>query len=389
MINFKNIILVYIFFICISYNLQWFYIVGSFSYADLLLPVLFLVAYKKTQFKLDYVSFLLIGLALVSCASSWYAASSGLFPNFSVGYFFRSLYFVGLYVVLLNSNVSAEHVIRTISLSLFFSLLLCLYIWSTNPRYFGFAEIMPMLHVRESPSGLVVNRNESGLTASLLYTISFFGLVYRKLFPNLINWFLVAFSLLIVAITFSKGAWLLALIASFIIILYRYKVTKFMIASSLLLVLVPFLPLAEFAFVDAVISRFTGSSLTNSIRLGYILDSVLIGATNFILGIGPGNYQEYTMVNDYGVTTDPHNTYLQTFAELGIFGLILVLFFYGTSLLQSFFNGQKDENHIIIFVLIVLLAADGMQSGLSLSMKILYILSALSMKRALNVRNKS
>ena len=389
MLSLKNITLAYIFFVCISYNLTWFYFVGSFGYVDLFLPILFFATLRQRRVCLDYVSFLLIGLALVSCASSWYAASSGLFPNFSIGYFFRSLYFVGLYVVLLNSNVSAEDVIKAISLSLFFSLLLCLYIWSTNPRYFGFSEIMPMLLVLESPSGLVVNRNESGLTASLLFTISFFGLVYRKLFSNLINWFLVAFSLLVVAFTFSKGAWLLALIAGFIIILYRYKVTKFMIVSSLLLVLVPFFPLAEFAFVDAVISRFTGSSMTNSIRLGYILDSVLIGATNFILGIGPGNYQEYTIVNDYGVTKDPHNTYMQTFAELGIFGLILVLFFYGTSLLQSFFNGKHDENHVIIFVLIVLLAVDGMQSGLSLSMKILYVLSALSMKRALNVRNKS
>tara|TARA_B110000003_G_scaffold274559_1_gene314830 strand:- start:747 stop:1916 length:1170 start_codon:yes stop_codon:yes gene_type:complete len=389
MINLKNITLAYIFFVCISYNLKWFYLVGSFGYVDLLLPILFFATLKKKHVSLDIVSFLLIGLAIVACASSLYAVLSSLYDNFNIGYTLRSLYFVALYVVLLNSDVSTEDVVKTIALSLLFSLILCFYIWSTNPRYFGFAEIMPMLHVRESPSGLVVNRNESGLAASLLFTISLFGLVYRKLFSNPVNWFLVTLSFLTVAFSFSKGAWLLALIASFIIIIYRFKVTKFIIASAFLLVLVPFLPLAELAFVDAVITRFTGSDMTNAIRLSYVLDSAFIGANNFFLGIGPGNYQEYTMANDYVVTIDPHNTYMQSFAELGIFGLILVLFFYGINLLQSFFNAKKDKNHIIIFVLIILLAADGMQSGLSLSMKILYILSALTMRRVLNVRDQT
>ena len=389
MLNLKNITLAYIFFVCISYNLKWFYLVGSFGYVDLFLPILFFATLKKKHVSLDIVSFLLIGLAILACASSFYAVSSGLYDNFNIGYALRSLYFVAVYVVLLNSDVSTEKVIKTISLSLLFSLLLCFYIWSTNPRYYGFAEIMPMLHVTDSPSGLIVNRNESGLTASLLFTISLFGLVYRKFFSNPVNWFLLTLSFLTVAFTFSKGAWLLALIASFVIILYRFKVTKFIIASIFLLVLLSFLPLAELAFIDAVMWRFTASGETNAYRIGYILDSAFIGANNFILGIGPGNYQEYTMANDYLVTIDPHNSYMQTFAELGIFGLILILFFYGASLLQSFFNGKKDENHIIVFVLIVILAVDGMQSGLSLSMKILYVLSALTMRRVLNVRNQA
>lgn len=389
MINLRNITLAYIFFVCISYNLKWFYLFGSFGYADLFLPILLFATLREKHVSLDMVSFLLIGLAIIACASSLYAVSSGLYDNFNIGYAFRSLYFVGLYVVLLNSKVSTEDVIKAISLSLLFSLFLCFYIWSTNPRYYGWAEIMPMLHVRESPSGLVVNRNESGLTASLLFTISLFGLVYKKFFSNRANFFLVILSFLTVALTFSKGAWLLALLASFIVVVFRFKATKLIFVGISLLCLLPLLPLAELAFVDAVIWRFTGSAETNAYRLAYVLDSALIGADNFMLGIGPGNYGEYTRANGYVVTIDPHNSYMQTFAELGIFGLLLVLFFYGASLLQSFFNAKKDENHIIIFVLIVLLAVDGMQSGLSLTMKILYVLSALSMRRVLNVRNQT
>jgi len=386
MINFKNIILVYIFFICISYNLKWFYIVGSFSYADLLLPVLFLSSLKKTQFKLDYVTFLLIGLAFISCTSSLNAILLGSYDDFKVGYFFRSLYFVLLYLFLLNTNVSTDDVIKMILLSLLFSLLVCFYIWSTNPRYFGFSS-MPMLHIRESPSGLVVNRNETGLTASLLYTISFYGLVYRKFFSTPVNIFLVILSLLTVALCFSKGAWLLTVIASVFIIAYRFKAIKLFFVSIFILILVPFLPISDFIFFDAVATRFTGSGETNDIRLSYVWDSVLIASDNLIFGIGPGNYKEYTIANGYTITIDPHNTFMQSFAELGIFGLLIVTFFYGTVLLQSFFNGKKEKNHIIVFVLVVLLTADSLQSGLSLTMKIFYILAALTMRKGSNVQS--
>jgi O-antigen ligase len=388
MLNLKNLTLVYVFFACISYNLQWFYIAGSFAYVDLLLPFLLLATLLTKEVKLDFISYLLIGLAVLSCASSLFAVSSGAFDNFNIGYVLRSTYFVILYVVLLNSDVSAENIIKTIIGALFFSLLLCFYVWTTSPRYFAFTS-MPMLHVLDSPTGIKVNRNESGLTASLLFAISFYAFVFNKFFNRPINLFILLISLSTVALAFSKGAWLLSLIAFLIISVYRFRITKILLISFILIFLILLIPLPDLSFVDAVITRFTGSAETNAYRLSYVLDSLMIGADNFILGIGPGNYQEYTMTNGYVVTIDPHNSYMQSFAELGLLGLLFVIFFYFSCLYQSFFNAQKDKLCIIIFVLIIMMAVDGLQSGLSLTMKILYILAALTMRRGLNVRQET
>lgn len=381
MIDINRVTLAYIFFICISYNLKWFYFTGSFAYADLFLPVLCLLTLKEVDIKFGVGFFLLSGLALLATASSFYAAVAGSFSNISIGYSLRALYFSVLYITLLNSKVSSEDVIKAIALSLLFSLLLCFYIWSTNPRYFGWAESMPMLHVRDSPSGLVVNRNESGLTASLLYGISIYSLAYSRIFSKPMSIFLVVVSSLTVALTFSKGAWLLAVIASFVVGAFKFKVRGLILGGVSLCIAIPFLASAELAFVDAVITRFTGSAETNAYRLAYVVDSVFIGTENLLFGIGPGNYEEYARQNGYVVTIDPHNTYMQTFAELGIFGLFTVVAFYGLNVAQSFINSKSDDGHIVLFMLILMLAADGMQSGLSLSMKILYILAALTMKR--------
>lgn len=383
MANLRIITLIYIFFSCISYNLEWFYLVGSFGYADLLLPILLLVNLRYKKIKIDLVSFLLFGLAILSCASLFFAAFSGLYDNLKVGYIFRSLYFLGLYTLILNSDIRAETIVKSILISLMFSLVLCFYIWSTNPRYYGYSSI-PMLHILESPSGLTVNRNESGLTACLAYALSLYGLVYRRFFSSKVNFMLMTISLLTVALSFSKGAWLLGLIASFFIIFFRVNITRFIGYTTFLIVVIFFLPLSEIAFVDAVISRFTNSSETNAYRLSYIFDSVKIGADNFLFGIGPGNYKEYTLANGYTVTIDPHNSYLQTFAELGAFGLMIVTVFYLLGLIQSYLNARKDIDHIVIFILIVMLIADGFQSGLSLTMKILYILVAVTMREVLN-----
>ena len=388
MLNLKNLTLVYVFFTCISYNLKWFYITGSFAFIDLLLPFLLLATLATKEVRLDFVSYLLIGLAALSCASSLLAVSSGIFDNFNIGYVLRSIYFVILYVVLLNSDVSAENIIKTIICALLFSLFLCFYVWTTSPRYFAFTS-MPMLHVLDSPTGIKVNRNESGLTASLLFAISFYAFVFKRFFNKPTNLFILLISLSTVALTFSKGAWLLSLIAFFMISVYRFKISKILLSSFILIFLILLLPLPDLSFVDAVITRFTGSTETNAYRLSYVLDALMIGADNIILGIGPGNYQEYTMTNGYVVTIDPHNSFMQSFAELGVAGLLLVILFYFSSLYQSFFNTQKDELYIIIFVLITMLVADGLQSGLSLTMKILYILAALSMRRGINVSQET
>lgn len=384
MINLRNITLIYIFFVCISYNFKWFYISGSFGYIDLLLPLLLLTTAYKKKIVLDFFFFALCGLAILTCASSLYAVSSGVLDDYKIGYIFRSLYFVALYALFLNSDVSNENIIKVIMISLIFSLILCFYIWTTSPRYFGITS-MPMLHILDSPTGIKVNRNESGLHASLLFALSLYGLVYKRFFNNSTNLFIVIISLLAVALTFSKGAWILSLIAAFLIIFNRYKLTKFLMVSCIFIAFLFLLPLSDLLFLDAVLTRFSNSGHTNAFRLGYLIDAINIGTENIFFGIGPGNYKEYATENGYLITVDPHNTFAQSFAELGIGGLLLVSLLYASSIYQSYFNIKKEKIYIIIFVLIVMLLADSFISGLSLSMKILYILAAITMRRGLNV----
>jgi len=377
MISVRAITLIYIFFLCISYNLEWFYMVGSFGYADLLLPPLLLMTLKNRKIHFDYVFFSLIGLAIISCTSSLHAALFANLENISLGYVFRSIYFVGLYLLVLNSAVSTEDILKAITLGLIFSLFFGFYIWSTSPRYFGFTS-MPMLHVLDSPSGLKVNRNETGLFSSLLFTVSFFALTYKKFFTPRMMSLVLLISCLAAALSFSKGAWLLSLAGFLFVSVFRFNKRQLIFVSLVPLILLAATATGGFAFFDAVIERFTNSGETNSYRVTYVFDSLLIGIDNFLLGIGPGNYREYTINNGFSVTIDPHNAFTQSFAELGFFGVVIVIGMYIASIIKSFRKIRISETYVIIFALIMLLFMDGLQSGLSLSIKLTYILFALS-----------
>jgi O-antigen ligase len=247
---------------------------------------------------------------------------------------------------------------------------------------------MPMLHVLDSPTGIKVNRNESGLYASLLFAISLYGLIYKKFFNQFTNLSIVIVSLLTVALSFSKGTWVLALLATFIIIYLKYNPKIFFVTISIVLFLFLLIPFSDLLFIDAVLTRLSGSDKTNVVRFGYLMDAIFIGADNVFLGIGPGNYKEYTSSNGYLITVDPHNASAQSFAELGIGGLVLVLLLYIFNVYQSYFNLKKEEVFVIVFVLVVMLTADSFISGLSLTMKIFYILMALIMRGSLDVRKE-
>lgn len=379
-ISMQPVLYVYLFFLCLPYNLEWFYISGSFGYIDLFLPIILIISFLQVSMKIDYIFLCLLFLATLSCISSINAVSVLGIDHVNIGYLFRSIYFVFLYLLFNNLNFNIDKVMRVLILSLLFSLILCIFIWTSSPRYFAFTKI-PMLHVLDSPLGIMVNRNETGLSSSLLFTISFFGLIYNKYFSRILLTFVVLVSGFAVAFSFSKGAWLLTIIGAFLVLasLYRYKI---IIMSILLILLSPLFSISsDLEFIDAVLTRFADSGESNSARLTYIIDSFSIGMNHIFLGIGPGNYGEYSSKANYMQTIDPHNAYLQTFAELGIVGFILVIILYFSALIQAYLKSKSNDSFILIYILILLLIADGFQSGLSLTMKILYVLLALIMSR--------
>ena len=380
---FDRIMLVYIFLISIPYNIEWFYITGSFAYADLMLPIMLIYVSVKKVLKFDSMFFCLYLLVLISLAS---ALKSNHYLDLSVtslGYPFRAAYFAALYLFIYNSKVKISDVTDAIMYSLFVTLLFSIYIWTMNPRYYGYTNI-PMLHVLDSATGLKINRNQTGLSSVLLFTLVYFKISFGYLKLNIRNAILLVISFLAILFSFSKGAWALGIIGFIGVTLIQRKnrgsfTTYFSIFGGSIAILT--LIILQIDLFDIIDSRFTNSRHTNLIRVQYVLDALSIGLNNPMLGIGSGNYFEYSTKFHYLITLDPHNSYLQAFAELGILALIIVCYIYIKPILTSYKKKSFNNNYSLLFIILLILAVDGFQSGLSLSMKLIYILSALSLKR--------
>ncbi len=147
-------------------------------------------------------------------------------------------------------------------------------------------------------------------------------------------------------LTWSRGAWLGALIGAiiFIMIYHRRSIYLFVIGAAS----IPFLP---FVLPDAIISRFTSignmADSSTSYRVYIWRASVNMLKDYFFTGIGVGEgafrkiYPLYTLS---GIEAAPHshNLYLQIWLETGIIGLLIFLifiFFY----MQSHFTCYKMQ----------------------------------------------
>jgi len=269
----------------------------------------------------------------------------------------------------------------------FVSILICWYSWSTSPRYFGSTSI-PMLHVLESPTNILVNRNQTGLTSGLLFTIIYYKLNFKELKFNLLNFVILVTSVLSIMFSFSKGAWILSFISFCIIISLKFKLSfRFVILINSLILTIFLVQNFYIDFWASIDNRLAQSGETNSYRLQYIYDSLNISYNNLLVGIGPGNYYDYTLKYGYDVTVDPHNSYLQTFAELGIFGLIFLILILYKLLNRSYINQKHFNYSYLIFLLVMILVIDGFQSGLSLTMKLLYIFMGLTFNPIYKIYN--
>ena len=157
----------------------------------------------------------------------------------------------------------------------------------------------------------------------------------------------------------------------------RYKIGKGLVRVFSIVFLCSLMLSLPSRLQDSIMSRIANSGHTNDYRIEYIYDAIDLGSKFPLLGIGPGNYGKISASADYSTTIDPHNAYLQTFAEQGTFALLLVLLLYafGTSRALRF----RDSNNLSNLALSILacLFVDGVVSGLSLSSKYLYLFLAL------------
>lgn len=362
-----------------SYSIVWFYFAGSLSIFDILVPFFLLVLFiqkPNTKFKLDGVFLVLIGLMLIAGASSVASHLSFETPPANPLYFFRSLFFVLLYLLVLHWPVSRSGILMAVFAGMVFSILVAIYVWTTAPRFFAFTQI-PMMHVLDSPSGIRINRNQIGFCSSLAFLIPAYSFLYDDLMSRRKSMFFSVFLAVFTILTFSKGAWLLMSVGTLGLILLRYNAIKstiwvfFVFSVGLLIFAVPN------TLSDSIMLRFANSEQTNDYRIEYINDAIDIGGKFPIFGIGPGNYGLVSSDAQYAMTIDPHNAYLQMYSEQGIFAAFLILLLYAVAFAKSFKYRKYDKLSNLMMMLIVCFFVDGVVSGLSLSSKYLYIFLAL------------
>lgn len=150
---------------------------------------------------------------------------------------------------------------------------------------------------------------------------------------------------LCVVLTWSRGAWLGLIFGAFVFLLIWSRRSIYLIVAGV--ASVPFLPLF---LPDSIIQRFTsignlGDSST-SYRVNIWRGAVHMLKDYWISGVGVGEAAWGTVYPRYSlaaIETAPHahNLYLQTWVQLGIVGLILLLAFF-VLLLQCHFRYYLD-----------------------------------------------
>ena len=379
MIAFNN----FLFLFCLmgmstSFSISWFYLSGSLSYFDFMVPLLLVIyffSHAKIPLKFDALFVILVALCFTTGVSVLASIVTSNLPPANALYFYRSILFLAIYFLVSHWPIEKDKIITAIFIGLTLSVVISLFAWFEAPRYFGYTKI-PMMHVLEPQYGIYVNRNQIGYCSSLAYVIALYALLFRQLMPRAISAPLCIFLLIFSILTFSKGAWLLIAVATFLMIILRYSLLKSLLYYLFGLVLLVLFNAIYPKLMDSILLRFENSAETNSYRLQYLKDAFDIGTSYPFFGIGPGNY-EYISSLYYLKTIDPHNVFLQAYAETGALSVFLVVMLFIVSVRKGLVLHKHNHLAVCTVVMILCLFVDCLVSGLSYSSKYLYILVAL------------
>lgn len=212
-----------------------------------------------------------------------------------------------------------------------------------------------------------VNTNTFGKSCAQLATICITGAIIYKLnrIRNII--FGLAISVLSL-LTGSRGsliAFILAIVLTAVVYAYRNKIlsgTMLKIVVGGVVVLFIFGLFGTMFEID--VSRFTVTSLLES-RRSLIYQHVIPYVINngyWVLGYGPGHDCSRQVIRrlvgwNFAHT---HNTFLEAFAELGVFGLVLTLFCTVSSLKNIANISTKSKEGYILFALLICLLINGL-----------------------------
>ncbi|HEV2581845.1 MAG TPA: O-antigen ligase family protein [Ktedonobacteraceae bacterium] len=184
----------------------------------------------------------------------------------------------------------------------------------------------------------VFGLDSSGLgTTLVLFTDLAFGQALYSEGRRRLGWGLLTLLFAIgVILAFGREAWLELFMSMLVMLVFRTKNW-----AALLFLLLPIALL----FVPGVSDFFNSSKVYGSDRLKIWADAITIWLKSPYFGIGAGNYQFYDWI--YGVDKAglAHNQYLEVLAEMGVQGLIALLWMlasFGVIAFKSF-KGAKTR----------------------------------------------
>ena len=284
--------------------------------------------------------------------------------------------FLNLTILLKDKLNLLYKIVLIISISAFFQSGLALYKFAQFSRYVSVAEALNTM------TGNTGNINI--LAASLTIKVPFLllGITY---FTGIKKKFLLFILFFVTTAIFLTGARasLLSLGVIILVYIFYYLKTHSFSRLSLIKSFVLIIPIVIALFVSnrsfekskdnerykSVENRITQINTTDAsakARLAYWGNALKMSQANPLLGIGLGNYRiesipyEKTTENDFAVSLDPHNDFLEVLAETGIINAILYLslfvfvFFVNTiRIVKSTDNVTKSTAVLSLMLLLV------------------------------------
>jgi O-antigen ligase len=195
--------------------------------------------------------------------------------------------------------------------------------------------------------GAVSNAND--FAAHLLLTLPFLILMIsnsKRIVVKAAALLLLGVGVIVIVKTGSRGA-LLALVADCLFVMLRgnnrQRIALMCLAPVTVVAVLAFVPTTVLQRIRSFSSSEAGASaeaLESSQSRRYLLTKAIRYAVEFpLFGLGPGQFIEYEgshnkVIGQHGMYHDPHNSFVQAFAEMGVPGGILLIAAYVSSFLM-------------------------------------------------------
>jgi len=252
------------------------------------------------------------------------------------------------FIVTINSiktKKQIRNIIAFLTLSGFIVALIALFYWLNKDLTYDFR----LQAFYNSPNYLAMF-----LSPILILSFYLYSLIEKKIFKILIiiNILLLLF---IIYLTYSYGAWLGLIGSAFFALIFLKLKLRYIFLFSLILVLLFSLQVSTYKFQGFI--DFSYPSLES--RLVIWQSSWEITKDHFLVGIGPGMFQEYYLDKQVDfkpylewAVPQPHNLFLAFWLQTGLIGLIGLIW-----LIIVLFKNYKPKilNSILLCAIIYIL----------------------------------